>query len=760
MQRARYQQSQRFSCFSFLNQGSTSFLAGIVVFLVALPLSLGIALASHAPLFSGILGGIVGGLLVGVLSGSSVSVSGPSAALAAIVVQQITELHSFEAFLLALVFAGMFQIILGLCSSGFFAEFIPSSVIKGLLAATGILIILKQIPHLVGYDPVPFGDATFLQYDGENTFSEIIFSFFHVQKGALLVGIGSLFFLLLAKRIEFFKKGCLPAPLLVVVSAVGVSLLMRKMGSTYAISVTHLVHVPQVVDLSTFLGSLTFPDWKQLFSPHIYIAAIMIAVSASLETLLNLEAADKLDPLRRLSPPNRELMAQGAGNMLLGFIGGIPITSAIVRSSANVSAGGRSRLSTIIHGVLLLGCVLFLPKWLNEIPLSALAAILTVVGAQLATPKLFIGMWKEGVSQFTPFMITIFAIIFTNLLVGILIGLGIGLLFVLHNSLRSPIHQILERHSSGDVLRFALPSQVSFLNKPFLTKALDKVAPKSQLLIDAHGTDYIDPDIFSLIHDYVHEKAKIRNITVSLLGFKTKYQQWNNDIRFVDYASREVQSRLRPGDVLEILREGNQRFCKSRPLLRDYQHQIQKTSIGQYPMGVILSCIDSRAPVEIIFDAGLGDFFSIRIAGNAANENELASMEYACLVAGAKLIIVLGHSSCGAVKAAVDFYQAEVSADQATGCDHLGGLLQEIQKSIDPHTFSSEKLKADNHCNNYMNDVARRHVRQTMDVIYEKSPSLARALDQKKIAIVGAFYDVATGKVEFFENHLRVKNEV
>jgi carbonic anhydrase/SulP family sulfate permease len=735
------------------SSGSSDVIAGIVVFLVALPLSLGIALASGVPLFSGLLGGIVGGLVVGSFSGSSVSVSGPSAALAAMVVQQIMQLHSFEAFLLALFFAGVFQIILGLCSCGFVAEFFPSSVIKGLLAATGILIVLKQIPHLLGYDPIPFGDATFLQNDGKNTLSEIIFSFCHVQMGSLAIGVTSLLFLCLSKRIDLFQKKSIPTPLLVVLIALGVNLLMRKFGCAWSISSTHLVHVPEVVDIKSFLGALTFPNWKQIFFPHIYLAALMIAVSASLETLLNLEAADKLDPERRLSPPNRELIAQGAGNMLLGCIGGIPITSAIVRTSANINAGGRSRMSTIMHGVLLFGCVLCLPKWLNEIPLSALAAILSLVGAQLARPKLFLSMWKEGASQFIPFITTILAIIFSNLLLGILIGLGVGLLFVLHSSLRSPIQEILERHSSGDVLRLVLPSQVSFLNRPFLMKALDRVVPKSHLLIDAHTTDYIHPDILSLIHDYVHEKAKIRNITVSLIGFKTKYRHWKNAIRFIDYASREVQSKLQPADVLEILRDGNQRFCDSRPLLRDYQRQIQKTSRAQYPMGVILSCIDSRAPVEIIFDAGLGDFFSIRIAGNAAHEKELASMEYACLVAGAKLIVVLGHSSCGAVSAAVDFYQSEVSANHATGCNHLEGLLEEIQKSINPHTFSPDILKSANIRSDYINDVAKSHVQKTMKLIYEKSPSLAHALDEKKIDIIGAFYDVSTGRVEFFEKH-------
>lgn len=729
----------------------SSLVAGVVVFLVALPLSLGIALASGAPLFSGILGGIVGGLVVGLLSGSSVSVSGPSAALATIVVQQIAQLHSFEAFLLALFFAGLFQIILGLCRTGFVAEFFPSSVIKGLLAATGILIVLKQIPHLLGYDPIPFGDAAFFELDGENTFSEIWSSCVHVQMGALLIGLFSLLFLIVSGRFQIFKKGLIPAPLLVVIAAIGISLLLRRMGSAWSINVTHLVQVPKVINIGSLIGALKFPDFKLLTSPGVYMGAFIIAASASLETLLNLEAADKIDPEQRLSPPNRELIAQGVGNMILGLVGGIPITSAIVRSSANIHAGGRLRLSTIVHGLLLLGCLMLIPGWLNEMPLSVLAAILIIVGSRLATPALFVRMWKEGVNQFLPFIITIVAILFSNLLFGILIGLVVGLLFVLHSNLRRPIHQILERHAAGDVLRIELTNQVSFLNRPSLIKVLDEVPSKSHLLIDARGTDYIDPDILSLIHDYVHDKAKIRKVTVSLVGFKEKYPQLRDGIQFIDYSTREIQSKLTPDEVLNILREGNQRFCVGRPLLRDYQHQVQQTSSGQYPMGVILSCIDSRAPVEIIFDAGLGDFFSVRIAGNGANEKELASMEYACLVAGAKLILVLGHSSCGAVTAAVDFFESKVSIEKATGCQHLNVLLKDIQDLIDPATWSSQEFKVEENRKNYVDDLARRNVQHTMRLICEKSSSLAAAIQEGRVAIAGAFYDVATGKVEFLK---------
>ncbi len=507
------------------------FVAGIVVFLVALPLSLGIALASGAPLFSGILGGIVGGLLVGLLSGSAVSVSGPSAALASIVAQQITKLHSFEAFLLAVVVAGFLQVILGILKSGLIAEFFPSSVLKGLLAATGILIVLKQIPHLLGYDSIPFGDTFFLEGNGENTFSEISSSFLHIQMGALFIGLFALSFLLFAERFSFLKKGFLPAPLLAVLGAVTLGSLFHRAGTPWSISPSHLVSVPQINNFTALMKAWKLPDFQKIFSSDIYVAAFLIATSASLETLLNLKAADKIDPQQRLSPPNRELLAHGIANILLGLMGGIPITSAIVRSSTNINAGGRSPLATIVHGLLLLGSIVIIPHWINQIPLAVLAAILIVVGIKLARPGLFLAMWREGANQFVPFFVTIIAIIFTNLLFGILIGLTTGLFFVLYSNLRfSPWRQIIENNDSEKLLRFQFGSHLSFLNKPFLNEALDKIPSGTYLLLDAHACEYIDPDILSFIDDYVHEKAPIRNVHVHLLGFRAKYDSFSKEI--------------------------------------------------------------------------------------------------------------------------------------------------------------------------------------------------------------------------------------
>ncbi|HAL71562.1 MAG TPA: sulfate transporter, partial [Verrucomicrobiales bacterium] len=643
--------------------------AGLVVFLVALPLCLGVALASNAPLFSGILAGIVGGLLVGMLSGSHTSVSGPAAGLTAVVAAQIASLGSFEAFLVAVVMAGVIQIILGICRAGFIAAFFPSSVIKGLLAAIGVILILKQIPHVLGHDADPMGDKSFLQPDNENTFSELAEAWFDIQPGAALVGLLSILLLVVWDKVKVLKKSPIPAPLVVVIFGVVMSLILRKMGGDWVIETSHLVQVPVSESPKEFLGFLIFPDFSVLGNPAVYIAAVTIAIVASLETLLNLEAVDKLDTEQRSSPPNRELLAQGIGNVAVGLIGGLPMTSVIVRSSVNINAGVKTKLSAIFHGALLLSCVMFVPTLLNEIPLSALAAILLMTGLKLASPKLLKQMWGEGRSQFLPFIITVVAIVLTDLLVGILIGLGIAIGFILHSNVRRPIRKVMEKHATGDeVLRIELANQVSFFNRATLDETLRSVPRGGHVLLDARNTDYIDPDILDLITDFKDTTAEAHGVQLSLTGFKERYPQLEDRIQFVDFSSREVQDALTPQRVLEIFQEGNERFLNGTRLSRDLGRQVDATSLGQFPMAVVLGCIDSRAPVELIFDLGLGDVFSIRIAGNIARDKVLGSMEYSCAVAGAKIILVMGHTSCGAVNAAVDLICSHKTAAEATGC--------------------------------------------------------------------------------------------
>lgn len=730
---------------------SKDLVAGLVVFLVALPLCLGVAVASNAPPLAGILAGIIGGVVVGFLSGSHTSVTGPAAGLTAVVAAQIGKLGTFDTFLLAVMLAGLIQFLMGVFRAGSIAGFFPSSVIKGLMAAIGVILILKQIPHVVGHDPDPEGDMAFAQPDHENTFTEIWASFFDVQWGAALVGLLSIVLMVVWDKIPRLKKSLVPAPLVVVVLAVLVNLVLRGMKSSLEIAASHLVQVPAANGLHNFTSFLDLPNFAAWTNPAVYGSALAIAIVASLETLLNLEAVDKLDPQQRRSAPNRELMAQGVGNFFSGLVGGLPMTSVIIRSSVNINAGARTRKSAVMHGLLLFGCVLLVPHWLNEIPLAALAAILLVTGYKLASPKLIRQMWGEGLSQFLPFAITVVAIVLTDLLVGIGIGLAASIAFILQSNMRHPLRKVMEQHITGEVLRIELPSQVSFFSRSVLEKNLRSQPRGGHVLIDARNTDYIDADVLDLIQDYQHTTAAVQGLKLSLVGFKDKYANLEDRIHYVDFSSREVQSSLTPQRVLEIFKEGNERFREGRQLTRDVGRLVDATSAGQFPMAVVLSCIDSRTPAELIFDLGLGDIFSVRIAGNIARDKVLGSMEYACAVAGAKLILVMGHTSCGAVNAAVDLLASQKTAAEVTGCVNLDSLITEIQKSVDPETLKSLDLRLPGERAAYANEVSRRNILRTMRKIRQRSSTLDALVKDGKIAIIGSLYDISTGQVSFFQ---------
>ncbi len=697
--------------------------AGLVVFLVALPLCLGVALSSNAPLFSGILAGIIGGIVAGLISGSNTSVSGPAAGLTAIVAAQIQNLGTFEAFLCAVVIAGLIQIILSIGRLGFIAAFFPSSVIKGLLWAIGAILILKQIPHILGHDVDPIGDHSFMQQDHENTFSEIIATFFDIHLGAALIGMLSIAVLVLYDKITILKKSQIPAPLIVIIFGVMISIFLQQKGGHWTLDASHLVQVPVAASAGDFFNFLTFPDFSILTNSNVYKAGITIAVVASLETLLNLEAVDKLDPLQRMSPPNRELFAQGVGNLMAGLIGALPITSVIVRSSVNINAGAKTKLSAIWHGLLILCSVMLIPGLLNQIPLSALAAILFITGLKLASPTVLMQMWREGKYQFLPFIITVLAIVLTDLLIGVLIGLGISICFILHSNIRRPIKKIIEKRATGDeVLHIELPNQVSFFNRASLEKTLKNVPPGGHVLIDANNTDYIDPDILDLISDFQKASRNTQKAIVSLVGFKDKYPQIEDRIQYVDFSSQETQDNLTPELVLEVLKEGNIRFRKGIRLTRYLDRQLERPhSTGQFPMAVILSCIDSRSPVELIFDLSLGDVFSVRIAGNVVSPKVLGSIEYSCAVAGAKLVLVMGHTSCGAVKASVDFTCSNKTAVEATGCVNLDSLILEIQKSIDSNECQNFVQMNARDKEDYFDEISYRNVLRTMQEIRQKS---------------------------------------
>lgn len=727
--------------------------AGLIVFLVALPLCLGIALASGAPLFSGLISGIVGGIVVGAVSGSHTAVSGPAAALTAIVAAQISSLGSFQAFLLAVVVGGMIQIGLGAVRAGALSAFFPTSVIKGLLAAIGVILILKQLPHLLGHDQDPEGEMSFDQPDQENTFTEIASLFTgDIHRGAVVIGLVSLILLIVWDRYKPLKNSLVPAPLIVVLLGVAFGRAFDWVGGAWVIESTHRVQVPIASSVSEFVGFLRFPDFTQLFNPAIYTTGITIAVVASLATLLNLEAVDKLDPKQRRSPPSRELVAQGVGNVVAGLVGGLPVTAVVIRGSVNVSAGAETKLSAIVHGVLLLVCVALLPMYLNLIPLTSLAAILIVTGFKLASPKLFRQMWRQGRYQFLPFIVTLLAIVFSDLLVGILIGLAVSVIFILNSNLRQPIRRIVEKHIGGDVLHIQLANQVSFLNRAALESALREAPRGSHVLLDARDTDYIDPDVLSLIREFKEVTAPVYGIQVSLRGFRDKYSL-KDEIQFVDFATRELQEHLTPEQIVRILAEGNERFCSNHRLDRDLDRRRNNNGEAPLPMAVIFSGIDSRSPAELIFDLGLGDVFTVRIPGNVVGPRALGGLEFACRPGGAKLVLVLGHAGSRIVTYAIEHCLSSANTEDITGCPNLDSVLQEIQHCIDPESCRDFATAAPEEKLAIVSRVSRRHVIRTVGEIVEQSPTLRRLVDEGRVAVVGAMYDADTGKVEFLTDH-------
>ncbi|MBS1918013.1 MAG: SulP family inorganic anion transporter [Bacteroidetes bacterium] len=488
--------------------------ASIVVFLVALPLCLGIALGSNAPLFSGIIAGIAGGIVIGLLSGSSLSVSGPAAGLTAVVATAIGKLPVFEAFLISVVIAGALQIILGFLKAGIIGDYVPNSVIRGMLAAIGIILILKQLPHFVGYDKDFSGDEAFIQIDQENTFSEILYSLNSLSPASIGIGIFSIAILILWEK-PFFKSKkifqWIPAPLVAVVAAISINEFLISSGSSFTVNKNHLVVLPVANDLKSFGSFFMFPSWEHLANSQVWITGVTIALVASLETLLSIEAVDKLDPYNRRTPTNRELRAQGVGNMVSGLLGGLPVTSVIVRSSANVNAGAKSKLSAILHGILLFLSVLFIPALLNKIPLSALAAILIVTGYKLVKPAIFKDFYSKGWDQLIPFIVTIIAILLTDLLIGIVIGIGVGLFFLVRSNFKSSV--MVVNDDNKYLIRFR--KDVSFLNKPIVKEKLESVPDNSFVLIDVTRADFIDKDIIDVINEFLHH-AHLKDIRVEI----------------------------------------------------------------------------------------------------------------------------------------------------------------------------------------------------------------------------------------------------
>lgn len=711
-------------------------LSGLVVFLVALPLCLGIASASGAPLISGVIAGVIGGVVVGFLSGSHISVSGPAAGLSAIVLSLLSQLEgNYQAFLLSLVLAGLVQIAFGIFKLGSFSNFIPTNVILGLLAAIGLILIINQFPYLLGIK------TDLLKLHWQNGLSALSP---HFDYGAALIGLVSIAIIVIWDKTPL-KKTQLPSALIAVVLAGLLNYIFIQIGSNLAVSEENLIRLPNVFSATESI--FNFPDFSYWNNSIIYTGAVTLAVVASIETLLNLEAADKMDPKKRASPPNRELFAQGIGNTFSGLIGGMPITSVIVRSSVNATSGSKSKFSAIFHGVLLAVALILLTPLINVVPLSALAAILILTGFKLASPRLFKRLYDEGWKQFLPFIATVVAIIFTDLLMGITIGLVISLIIILKNNLKQGVRVIHETHLHGKITRIELAPNISFLNRAALVSALEKLKKGETVIIDASNTYYIDSDVYAVIKEFKVGAAAKNHIDLKLIGFKAHYPELVEEELDMNISTREVQRQLTPAQVLQLLKEGNHRFVNHARLHHNIARQIQVTSqSGQHPFAAVLGCMDSRAPTERLFDVGIGDLFSLRIAGNVAGLKVVGSLEFACKSKGSKLIVVLGHTDCGAVTAACQLYELNQDVTKVTETPNVQYFLKPIMEAAE--TVKNEQPGCQL-TSGFIHAVTVLNVQNNIRYILQNSHVLKEMVDQGEICIIGAIYDVHSGKVDF-----------
>lgn len=711
--------------------------SSIVVFLVAIPLCLGIALASGAPLLSGIISGIIGGIVVGSLSTSHVSVSGPAAGMAVVVLTAIGQLGDFNTFLLALVLAGLFQIMIGALRAGFFAEYVPSNVIQGLLSAIGLLLIFKQLPLAFTLSS-NMSELKMHLLDATEGFhlKPLLDLSYHINSGAMILSIISLAMLIFFDKTRFTWLKPIPGAIVVVLFGIAANEVFVYTHSYLAQHSLQLVNIPHQNGLIDWLDQLNFPNWSAWSNPNVYVYAGILAIVASLESLLNIKAAEKLDKKRRRCSKDRELVAQGFGNITSGLLGGIPITSVIIRTSVNIQAGSKTKASSIMHGFFILFAIMLIPKLLNKIPLCSLAAILIYTGYKLTTPKVYKTIYNQGLDRFIPFITTLVGIVALNLLTGIIIGLLTSLFFILKSNSQVRLDIIKECYPNGVTHRLILPQQITFLNKASLVEELDSIPKKSQLIIDARYSKYIDKEILMLIQEFQSEQAPRKNISLNLIGFKQNYAIQDH-INFINVTTYDVQASLSPKQILNILREGNQRFLQDTRIHRSLNIDIKHTSATQHPIAIVLGCIDSRVPVETVFDMSFGDLFCVRVAGNVVNDDVLASIEYACHVLGVKLIVVLGHTRCGAIAAACD--------DVKEG--HITQLLAKIKPAIKAETSTTSNRTSEN--DSFVGHVTELNVANTLQGIYEGSPILKKQVEENNLGMVGAVYNVGTGKVQF-----------
>lgn len=708
--------------------------SGIVVFLVALPLCLGIALACGAPLISGLIAGIIGGLVIGSISQSEVSVSGPAASLTAVVLVAIEELGSFEIFLLALVIGGVLQFILGSLRAGLIADYMPTSIIKGLLAAIGLILIFSQIPYALG---VELDKSQFLDYSQNylaGVGQRVINIVESMAPGAIILSVISLSILVFWDKTFLRKIKLIPPFLVVVILGVILNQLFKFVMPSLYLDGIHLVSIPEIDGLTSLF---TFPDFSAIGNFQVWTYGLTIALIASIASLLAIEAADNLDPHKRRSPPNRELVAQGIGNTLSGLLGGIPITSVIVRSSVNIAAGAETKLSTIVHGALLVVSVLLLSPVINLIPLASLAVLLLVVGYKLASVTLFKSMYRKGWDQFIPFIITTLGILVTDVLIGVLIGAASSLFFLLRGNFYNPFYIESTKSLKGKTFRLELSNEVSFLNKPAIKSTLWNLPKNSKVIIDATFTTYVEPDVLEILDDFQNTFARENNIDVTITGLREKYDP-KSKINLVK-GPAEIKTNLSgPQEILDYLKDGNKRYVDGNLVSRRLRNKELMDFIKDAPLAAVINCIDMREPLNMLLNTDIGDLIPLRAAGNLVGDHLIHSTEVACRHQGAKLVLLMGNSGNSFIREALEHYRK--------GNDSY--LIPLIAPALSSGKFSPEVLKSRD-LKEVVDEITLWNLLESQNRILKQNQYIREQVDKGKLGICLAFFDRKTGEIEF-----------
>lgn len=710
--------------------------ASIVVFLVALPLCLGIALASGAPLISGLISGVIGGLIIGLISKSGTSVSGPAASVSAVVLVAIRDLGSFEIFLLALVIAGLIQVALGVLKAGLIADYMPTSIIKGLLAAIGIILILAQLPYAFGLD---FDMDRFFNFN-ENYFNQIgpmlnefVNSF---TTGAVVLTAISMFILVFWDKTPLKNFKLFPPALFVVILGVLLNLLFDLAIPSLYIEEDQRVHIPEISSFSSFI---TTPDFSAILNFKVWTTALTLAVIASLSSLLNVEATDNIDPHKRRTPPNRELVAQGIGNAVAGLIGGIAITSVIVRSTVNISAGAETKLSTMLHGAFLLVSVVFLSSIMNLIPLATLASILLVVGYKLASFDVFKQIFKKGWNQFLPFVVTIVGIILTDVLIGVLIGSGLSVFFLLRGHYYNPFFVKNKRVVHGEVIKLELANEVSFLNKASIKNTLWRIPDESKVLIDASKSRYIDQDVMEILHDFKTTFAEEHKIEVTITGLRESYEH-GDELDLLDHANSDEPSKPSPMEILKYLKSGNKAYLQADKLSMHLKSTEVQEAMTNDPLAVVLTGTDLREPLHVFFNTRIENLLQLRSPGLTIDAGVCFAVESTCRDQGAQVVVLLGHSGNKLISSALKAWRKNVEAPLA--------IL--LSRSIESSHFSEKELREEP-IEKLTDRISKYILKDTRPQLLKGSEYLNSKLDSREIAVVVAFFDRKSGLIEFID---------